>query len=525
MRTKVQLPKSQAPLLVFFLLCLCLQPSFAAEKFSFFEPVRPPRTFQVMVHRGEARQAPENSRSALQLCIEDGLEWAEIDLRLTADGQHVLWHDAGFKDTAGTDWKLKEHSLAELEQIDMGSRFAPRFAGERLLSLKDCLAFCEGRLNLYLDCKAINPNQLAREILEAGMEHQVIVYASLDQLRAVTAASHGRVATMTKWHPGLGLPEFAVTNGLAAVEIDAPEINAATTAAFHKAGIHVEAKVLGGWDKPELWDQVISAGADWLQTDVPEEILAHHLRRSFPKRPSQISFHRGAARYAPENTLPAFAKAIRMGADYVEFDVRTTRDGDLFLLHDSRLDSTTDGSGPFNQQTSAVIRRLNAGAKFGKPYTAVPVPSLDDFLTETAGKVGLYFDAKAISPKALADALRRHDVIAQTVVYQSVGYLTELKSIEPGIRALAPLDRAEEFESLAAKLHPYAVDAQWRILSKDLIDRCHQVGIKVFSDAIGQHESIPEYIKAIDWGIDVIQTDHPLRVMRAIELWQAGDPR
>src|SRR5215831_7490289 len=67
--------------------CSC----FAAS-FPFFEPIRPPRPCQVMVHRGEAGQAPENTRPALQRCIEDGLEWAEVDLRLTQDGQHILWH-------------------------------------------------------------------------------------------------------------------------------------------------------------------------------------------------------------------------------------------------------------------------------------------------------------------------------------------------------------------------------------------------------------------------------------------------
>src|SRR6266581_6204707 len=61
-----------------------------AAEFSFFEPLRPPRPFQVMVHRGAANQAPENTRPALQRCIEDGFEWAEIDVRLTKDGQHVL---------------------------------------------------------------------------------------------------------------------------------------------------------------------------------------------------------------------------------------------------------------------------------------------------------------------------------------------------------------------------------------------------------------------------------------------------
>ena len=77
-------------------------------------------------------------------------------------------------------------------------------------------------------------------------------------------------------------------------------------------------------------------------------------------------------------------------------------------------------------------------------------------------------------------------------------------------------------DQLAAKLKPYAVDASWAILSKELIARCHAAGVRVFSDALGKHETIEEYLKVMDWGIDLIQTDHPLRVMRAIELRTAG---
>ena len=58
-------------------------------------------------------------------------------------------------------------------------------------------------------------------------------------------------------------------------------------------------------------------------------------------------------------------------------------------------------------------------------------------------------------------------------------------------------------------LKPYAEAA---------IRRCHALGIQVFSDALGQHERVEDYQKAMDWGIDLIQTDHPLRVMRAIEV-------
>ena len=506
----------------FIVILLASLPLGRAADFSFFEPIQPPRPFQVMVHRGEAGQAPENTRPALLRCIEDGLEWAEVDVRLTQDGQHILSHGASVTDAAGKEWKISEHPLAELQQVDVGSRFAKRYAGTGLLSLEDCFALCKGRLNLYLDCKAVNPEQLAREIMAVGMEKQAVVYENLPALKKVQQVSDGKVATMAKWRPAFGGSEWAVTNGLAAVEIDPPDLTRAVCAAFHRVGIKVQAKVLDDWDKSEVWERVITAGADWLQTDLPEEVLSQALWRRMPKRPVQISLHRGANRYAPENTLPAFAKAVRLGADYVEFDVRTTSDGKFYLLHDSTLNGKTDGQGLIADTPSSVIATVSAGVKFGAQFASVRMPTMEEFMSAFAGKIGFYFDAKAIPPAILAEALRRHRMIEKTVVYQNPKYLAQLKAINPQIRGLSPLGAAKDLPELAATLKPYGVDADWDILSKDMIAQCHAAGVKVFSDALGQHERIEDYLKAMEWGIDVIQTDHPLRVLRAIELWESG---
>jgi glycerophosphoryl diester phosphodiesterase len=115
-------------------------------------------------------------------------------------------------------------------------------------------------------------------------------------------------------------------------------------------------------------------------------------------------------------------------------------------------------------------------------------------------------------------------MVKRTVVYQSPQYLAQLKAVNPRIRALAPLGKPEDFAGLAASLKPYGVDADWSILSAELIARCHAAGVKVFSDALGDHERIADYLQAIEWGIDVIQTDHPVRVMRALELWASQRP-
>ncbi|MBI3851743.1 MAG: glycerophosphodiester phosphodiesterase family protein [Verrucomicrobia bacterium] len=500
-----------------YFLALLTSTSLAAD-FKFFEPLNPPRPFQVMVHRGEAEQAPENTRPALQRCIEDLFEWAEVDVRLTKDGQHVLCHDSKLDRVSNGTGLVKDHTLDEVLALDAGSGFAKRYAGTPLLSFKQCLELAKGKLNLYLDCKDVNPEQLANEILQAGMEQQVIVFDKPDKLQRVRKASKGKVAIMPKWHPAEGTTTWVDKLQPDAVEIDANEITPAITKAFHDKKIKVQTKNLGQWDTPEFWDKALAAHVDWIQTDLPEEIIARDLWRRVPKRPVRISLHRGANRYAPENTLPAFAKAIRLGVDFIEFDVRTTSDGKFYLLHDGTLDGKTDGTGPIANTPSSVVASLSAGVKFGRPFAKLGLPTLEEFLTATEGKIDYYFDAKAIPPEVLAEAVERHHMSERTVVYQSPQYLLKLKAINPRIRALPPLGSPEQIDGLAANLKPYAVDASWKILSKEVIDRCHANGILVFSDALGAHETIADYLQAMDWGIDLIQTDHPMRVMRAIEL-------
>jgi hypothetical protein len=112
--------------------------------------------------------------------------------------------------------------------------------------------------------------------------------------------------------------------------------------------------------------------------------------------------------------------------------------------------------------------------------------------------------------------------LPRTVVYGSPAYLARLKAINPRLRLLAPLGSAAALEALANELKPYAVDARWEILSRDRVSRCHALGIQVFSDALGQHEQIMEYQKAMELGVDLIQTDHPQRLMRAVELRMSG---
>ncbi len=85
---------------------------------------------------------------------------------------------------------------------------------------------------------------------------------------------------------------------------------------------------------------------------------------------------------------------------------------------------------------------------------------------------------------------------------------------------MPPMRDPARLDAVIERVRPYALDCQWTILSKQFIERCHSKGVLVFSDAIGSHETIEDYTRAIHDGIDLIQTDHPVRVLRAIELLQ-----
>ncbi len=498
-------------------------PANGADPFRFFEPVQPPRSVQVMVHRGLGMAAPENTRRAIEMCIEDYYEWVEIDVWLTSDGKHVVFHDERLDGKSDGRGRVAEQTQEQFLALDGGKWFAPRFANAKLLTLAQALKIGQGKINFYLDCKRIDPDLLAKEIADAGMEKQVIVYDSPAMVARVRAASRQTIPVMTKWRPAMGDPAaFAARHDLAAVEIDAADVTRSVVDQFRKAGVKTQAKVLGAtWDNPTTWRKVIAAGAEWLQTDQPLQVLTTAFRDKHPVWPVMVAYHRGANRYAPENTLPAIRLAAELGADYVEIDIRTTKDGQHHLLHDSTLNRTTSGQGAIREMTAAEVDMLDAGAWFGRPYAGVRVPRFEDGLAAMGDKAFAYLDAKDIAPAALATIMRDRNLLTRSVVYQSLDTLRTLKELEPAARAMPALKSLADLDTVAA-IKPYAVDAKWGSLSKELIDRCHEKGIRVFSDALGFNESVAKYRQAMAWGIDLIQTDHPARVLRAVELEMAA---
>ena len=89
--------------------------------------------------------------------------------------------------------------------------------------------------------------------------------------------------------------------------------------------------------------------------------------------------HRGASGYAPENTIPAFEKAVELGADGIELDVQLTKDGELVVIHDETIDRVSDGSGWGKDFTYAKLIKHNFNRTHPE-YEHAQIPTLEETL-------------------------------------------------------------------------------------------------------------------------------------------------
>jgi glycerophosphoryl diester phosphodiesterase len=124
--------------------------------------------------------------------------------------------------------------------------------------------------------------------------------------------------------------------------------------------------------------------------------------------------HRGASSTRPENTLPSFEEALRLGAHIVEFDVRLTRDGVPVVIHDPAVDRTTDGSGLVHELTAAEIASLRTGG--------AGVPTLAQVLDLLSGRAATAIEIKNIPGEPAFDPAREAIVEAVHAELGRVGF-------------------------------------------------------------------------------------------------------
>ena len=223
--------------------------------------------------------------------------------------------------------------------------------------------------------------------------------------------------------------------------------------------------------------------------------------------------HRGSSGTHPENTLASFLAAVEDGADMCELDVQSTRDGAVVVMHDDRVDRTTDGVGAIATLSLEEIRRLDAGAKFNPKFRGERVPTLDEVFRATSGKVGLNIEMKegAAAERKVCELIRAHDALSTSIVSSfELRALEELRAIDPEVRlgVLGEENPAAMLDA-ASRLGAWSINPRFDLAQPAFCIEAHKRGLKVLVWTV----DAPEAMRLlIEWGVDGIITNHPARL-------------
>lgn len=239
----------------------------------------------------------------------------------------------------------------------------------------------------------------------------------------------------------------------------------------------------------------------------------------FKKRPLVVA-HRGASRQAPENTLCAFRKALEMGADGLELDVRFSADGVPVVIHDERLERTSTGSGRVSDLPLSSLCQLDAGRWFGAEFQGQRIPRLEAAAAEAARRRALLLveiksegEAAVQHCDAVVQVLKRSGALELSFVQSfDLGLIKTLKRRFPIVKTAALFD-ALPSDPIQATLDSgaRALVVRSRRLGRRLLQDCHRNGLPVIAWTVNSRVTMR---RLISQEVDGIITDFPARLLR-----------
>jgi len=230
--------------------------------------------------------------------------------------------------------------------------------------------------------------------------------------------------------------------------------------------------------------------------------------------------HRGARKFAPENTLPAFEKAIEMGMDYVEIDLRVSADGELVLSHDSTVDRMTDGKGRIDELTLEEIKALDASVGYVGDFPRTEVPTLDEAMATCHGRIKVYLDLKDAPVQMMIDVLEEFEMIKDAAIYSGIPALIEIKSLRPDLSVMPGpgswLAIPGVASAIVRNLPAEVIDSNILDWTVERVEEVHRAGAQVWVDTLGVKDNREGMLEAIEMGVDGISTDHPDVLLKVI---------
>lgn len=221
--------------------------------------------------------------------------------------------------------------------------------------------------------------------------------------------------------------------------------------------------------------------------------------------------HRGAHNGIPENSLPAYQKAIDLGADFIEVDIRVTKDGKLVSCHNDKIDAyTKDKTGEIGDFTLAELKQIDIGIKTGPEWEGTYIPTLEEILQICQGKCDIYLDLKDAPVNKLVALLKKHNMESHALWYSPVMRFWTFNSLKTTCPECIPMPDPVYtwmIQVTLNKMNPTVIAATRDVLSPQFVSSCHDAGAIIIVD---EDDPDPDdWQKMIDWGVDGIQTDDP----------------
>jgi glycerophosphoryl diester phosphodiesterase len=225
--------------------------------------------------------------------------------------------------------------------------------------------------------------------------------------------------------------------------------------------------------------------------------------------------HRGAHNGIPENTLAAYKAAIEMGVDFVEIDLRTTKDGRIVSIHNKDIDSyVTNGQhGLVSEMTLDQLEQLDIGSRIGSQWRNERIPTFEEILKLCKGRVGIYLDLKDASVDKVVSLINKYGMAQHVLWYADFDELERVAELCPDCILMPDPGPEENLPEVIERFRPSVVASVWRYYSHSFAEKCHQAGAIVIVD-----ESDPScWQDAFEWNTDGIQTNQSAQLISLLE--------
>ena len=224
--------------------------------------------------------------------------------------------------------------------------------------------------------------------------------------------------------------------------------------------------------------------------------------------------HRGASGHAPENTIAAFRKAMALGADGIELDVRESREGASIVFHDATIKRLAGESGRLKNLSASEIKKLDVGSWFSPDFAGERVPTLAEALDAVPPPFRFNLEIKAAFPQKIVDLIYQKKVMDRVIV-SSFDHilLARLRGLD-GALPLGYLVDREPWGKIfreALKLKAASINIPTSRATSKWIDRAHQEGLQVHLYTVNEPDQMVFFM---EMGVDGLFTNYPDRLAR-----------